>query len=113
MKKSFDEKLTSKIRDTFDNMEVPYNPDDWKKLEKKRSEKKTKGIVWLPLLAKVASIAVFLCATLYFISETQFYTEQKNYIVNNAKCNKKEFPPYVRGLNFDVYSNYLLSSLFL
>ena len=24
--------------------------------------------------------------------------------VNNAKCNKKEFPPDVKGLNFDVYS---------
>ena len=27
--------------------------------------------------------------------------------VNNAKCYKKEFPPDVKGLNFDVYSNYL------
>ena len=33
--------------------------------------------------------------------------------VNNAKCNKKEFLPDVKGLNFDVFRNYLLKSLFL
>ena len=33
--------------------------------------------------------------------------------VSNAKCYTKVFPPDVKGLNFDVYSNYLLKSLFL
>ena len=33
--------------------------------------------------------------------------------VSNAKCYTKVFPPDVKGLNFDVYSNYLLKSLVL
>ena len=33
--------------------------------------------------------------------------------VSNAKCYTKVFPLDVKGLNFDVYSNYLLKSLFL
>ena len=34
---------------------------------------------------------------------TSVYGEKTN--VKNAKCYKKEFPPDVKGLNFDVYSN--------
>ena len=51
---------------------------------------------------------------LYRLVETlcNFHIQEMTH-ANNAKCSKKKFPLDVKGLKFDVYSNYLLKSIFL
>jgi len=63
MHKQFDDILTKKIADTFEQYEEPYNPDNWLLLQKKLQKRQSKKIILWNMIAKAA---IFIMP-LYFI----------------------------------------------
>ena len=60
MHKLFDKIFANRVREVFDGHQEEYNPDDWKNLRAKMGQKKMGMVIWLPHVAKAASVILFL-----------------------------------------------------
>lgn len=95
MDKSFDNILKNKIQQSFDSHQEPFNHDNWEKMNVKLMEEKNKKLLWLPFLAKAASIVLLIGVTaLIFyklgrndynksITETKIVNIEEKHISNN------------------------------
>ena len=85
MNKDFDKILSKKIKVTFENQNLPYNPEHWKMLLAKKNEKKKRVL----FLWRVAAIFVFSLLAggflLFFNKTTNFENSSTPQIIFESK----------------------------
>lgn len=81
MHKLFDKTLASRISEVFQDHQEAYMPGDWEKLLAKMTEGKKGMLIWLPYIAKAASIVIFIGLSVFTVNENsmnkQKYSESK------------------------------------
>lgn len=68
MKKSFDNQLSEKIKEAFGTHQEPFNEAHWKDMKARLvNDKKTVPLVWLPHLAKAATVILLVGLMSYWV----------------------------------------------
>ncbi len=84
MQESFDNKLSNKIRNVFDNYYEPVNPNDWELMKEKLANKSNKRTIWLNNIAKAASIVLIVGISVMIPGKLN------NYLKNDSKIKSEE-----------------------
>ncbi|MCF6366688.1 MAG: PorT family protein [Bacteroidales bacterium] len=108
MQESFDEKMSNKIRSTFENYNEPFNNDAWKLMQEKLTDKKKKkAFIWFIDIAKAASIILFVGIGVLWPFKTnhQFSNTDNSILVNDSTFKNKEITDKNNILNIAYNSN--------
>lgn len=127
----FDKIFIDRVEEVFNNHQEEYNPADWKNLQNKMSKKKRGLVIFLPQLAKAASIILFIGLSVYTLNNynsrsislnnepdksliennliTQIDTSKKSteekVLIPNNKSNESDFKSANQQKTFEIASN--------
>jgi hypothetical protein len=103
MSNLFDQKLAFRIKEVFENHEEAFNPDDWEKMQAKMNNTTNKRyFLFVPFIAKAASIIVFLGLSVFMLNDESFH--DKNLESQNLNVYQQndtiEIPVYTQKENY-------------
>jgi len=82
MHKLFDKTLTLRLKQVFQNHQEEYRPDDWEKLRAKLTKENKAVIIWFPLWAKAATVALLIGLSVFLVNVNQ--KEKTNELVSKS-----------------------------
>ncbi len=91
MKDKFDKILSNKIKDTFENREIPYNPEHWEMLVAKKEKKKRKALfLWRFVGVALLFIITGSLGKFLFSNPDTIQSEEIEIVVDEKKSSKKD-----------------------